>query len=173
MAWTPQIYYPQTLNNYGQIINIPIQSLPYGPGPLLPMPYFSVAAPIAQPAVPYPQPASISSQDQIAATALLSISTTVPATQVIQREQIPPSLDAFSDILIDETPVGKEKKQVRSGWLDPNWCCKQCKTKETPQRRAGPNSRNELCNACGLQYTRRLTKEKEIKSKMNIKNFIN
>lgn len=42
-----------------------------------------------------------------------------------------------------------------------NLICQKCGTSDTPEWRKGPEGPNSLCNACGLQYAKRVKREKE------------
>lgn len=52
---------------------------------------------------------------------------------------------------------------IRRSWNSAHFECAWCKRTETPQRRHGPERKNELCNSCGLKFgrTRRMEKEQE------------
>ena len=43
-------------------------------------------------------------------------------------------------------------------WKD--WSCATCSTNITPQRRAGAEGVNSLCNACGLKYFKKMHQDR-------------
>jgi len=59
----------------------------------------------------------------------------------------------------------RKKKSTRRRGRIPlnktNLVCQKCGTSDTPEWRKGPEGPNSLCNACGLQYAKRVKREKE------------
>eukprot|EP01112_Ceratiomyxa_fruticulosa_P011028 TRINITY_DN2960_c0_g2_i1.p1 TRINITY_DN2960_c0_g2~~TRINITY_DN2960_c0_g2_i1.p1 ORF type:complete len:477 (+),score=106.55 TRINITY_DN2960_c0_g2_i1:368-1798(+) len=52
--------------------------------------------------------------------------------------------------LTSETMVKTQTKRKRVG--EPSLFCHNCKTRETPEWRRGPNGAKTLCNACGIRW---------------------
>eukprot|EP01133_Synstelium_polycarpum_P013848 gene13848-16328_t len=50
--------------------------------------------------------------------------------------------------------------------------CSECKTTSTPEWRRGPNGES-LCNACGLQFAKKMKKEKECKIRHSVASLLN
>jgi len=82
----------------------------------------------------------------------------------------PPIMHTFSsvpvllpnDIII--TKSQKKKSTRRRGRIPlnkTNLVCQKCGTSDTPEWRKGPEGPNSLCNACGLQFAKRVKREKE------------
>lgn len=66
-----------------------------------------------------------------------------------------------------EAPTNRKKPTRRRRGRLPsnkaNLICLKCGTNDTPEWRRGPEGSNTLCNACGLQYAKRVKREKEAK----------
>lgn len=66
------------------------------------------------------------------------------------------------------------KKRGRKPLDKSNLVCYHCKTTDTPEWRKGPAGKNTLCNACGLQYAKRVKLASErCKGKMELNDMLN
>lgn len=55
------------------------------------------------------------------------------------------------------------KKREKIPLARTNWSCSHCGATSTPLRRKGPEGKSTLCNACGLQYSSILRRDKNKK----------
>eukprot|EP01089_Gocevia_fonbrunei_P022738 TRINITY_DN930_c0_g1_i1.p1 TRINITY_DN930_c0_g1~~TRINITY_DN930_c0_g1_i1.p1 ORF type:complete len:273 (+),score=48.00 TRINITY_DN930_c0_g1_i1:92-820(+) len=72
-------------------------------------------------------------------------------------ESSSPSSPGHSDISLGKRKRGRKRKDKSA------YFCHHCLTRDTPGWRKGPNGPNTLCNACGLQYAKRIKLAEERK----------
>ncbi|GAM23454.1 hypothetical protein SAMD00019534_066290 [Acytostelium subglobosum LB1] len=70
---------------------------------------------------------------------------------------------------LEPEPVAKKRGRPRKKKPE---CCLRCGVTDTPEWRRGPDN-IELCNACGIQSSKALKKEKEIKFKHSMEFILN
>jgi len=67
----------------------------------------------------------------------------------------------------------QKKKRGRKRIDKTKFYCRECGSKDTPEWRRGPEGKNTLCNACGLQYSKRLKMEKNAANRADLTYILN
>lgn len=84
-----------------------------------------------------------------------------------------PASMSLQQVPLDEKCGPMRRKRGRPPVKKPLQCA-ECGTSNTPEWRRGKDGPNTLCNACGLQFSKRLRQEKEAKRRTNsIENVLN
>eukprot|EP00727_Mastigamoeba_balamuthi_P009775 m51a1_g542 putative gata-binding transcription factor (226) ;mRNA; f:424345-425591 len=102
----------------------------------------------------------------------------VTAATIAQQKSLqialePPAADAAPAAPAAEPLDDAASKRRGRPPLKKPMFCMQCGTTSTPEWRRGERGPNTLCNACGLQYSKRRRIEREAKKRCAIDNVLN
>jgi len=93
----------------------------------------------------------------------------VPKPEAKNNQRPKSTKPKIEHFFISSSLIQKRKRKEKR----PNRVCYHCGSKDTTHWRCGPNGKNTLCNACGLQYSKVLRKTNQCSEKGKIAHIIN